>query len=373
MIADRARVAAYTQALRAAVRPGAVVVDIGTGTGMMAVQACQFGASRVYAIESGEVIQVAREVAAANGCADRIEFFEDISTRVTIPVRADVVVSDLRGALPLFEKHIPSIADARARFLGPAGTLIGRRDRIWAAVVDAPKAYGKIVDSWNFDGHGLNFAAARQKVLNQFHNARVTPEQLLTAPKLWTTLDFASVTDPDVRGPLHFTIERNGVGHGILMWFDTELADGAGFSTGPEVPETVYGAAFFAWLEPVRLLAGQNLCVELEAKLLKDDYLWRWTAQIESAEKSGEPPVRFTQSLLHGTVLSPAKLRKSASDFVPKLTREGLDVRRVLELMDTRTSLEGIARRLAAEFPERFEHWHKALSFVGTISQEYSG
>src|ERR1700722_5443460 len=106
MIADRIRIDAFAQALRGTIRPGAVVMDIGTGPGIMAVLACQLGASRVYAIESGEIIQVARTIAAANGCADRIEFIEEVSTKVTIPVRADVIVSDMRGILPLFQHHI---------------------------------------------------------------------------------------------------------------------------------------------------------------------------------------------------------------------------------------------------------------------------
>src|SRR5216684_6176512 len=97
MIADRIRVDAYAKALRKVIRPGAVVVDIGTGPGIMAVLACQLGASRVYAIEPGEIIQVARTIAAANGCADKIEFFEEVSSRVTLPERADVILSDLRG------------------------------------------------------------------------------------------------------------------------------------------------------------------------------------------------------------------------------------------------------------------------------------
>src|ERR1700722_3206701 len=94
MIADRIRIDAFAQALRGAIRPGAVVMDIGTGPGIMAVLACQFGAKRVYAIEPSEVIQVAREIAAANHCANKIEFFEDLSTKVSIPTKADVIVSD---------------------------------------------------------------------------------------------------------------------------------------------------------------------------------------------------------------------------------------------------------------------------------------
>ena len=79
MIADRVRVEAYSRALRAAIRPGSVVLDIGTGPGILAVLACRFGAGRVFAIEANPVIQLAREIAAANRCADKIEFIEDLS------------------------------------------------------------------------------------------------------------------------------------------------------------------------------------------------------------------------------------------------------------------------------------------------------
>jgi protein arginine N-methyltransferase 1 len=76
MIADHGRMDAFVRALGRAVKPGAVVVDIGTGTGIFALLACRFGARRVYAIEPSDAIQVAREIAAANGCADRIEFIQ---------------------------------------------------------------------------------------------------------------------------------------------------------------------------------------------------------------------------------------------------------------------------------------------------------
>ena len=74
MIADNARMDAYVEALRRAVGSDSVVVDIGAGTGVFSLLACQFGARRVYAIEPAVAIQVAREIAAANGYADRIEF-----------------------------------------------------------------------------------------------------------------------------------------------------------------------------------------------------------------------------------------------------------------------------------------------------------
>jgi type I protein arginine methyltransferase len=370
MIADQIRTRAYMAALRTVMRPGAIVMDIGTGPGMMAILACQLGASRVFAIESSEVVEIARETAVENHCAEKIEFYEGFSTEVTLPVRADVIVSDLRGVLPLFEHHIPSIADARRRFLAPGGSLIARMDRIWAAVVEAPLVYGKIIDRWDQNVLGQSLQIARRKVLNEFRKARLTPDQLLTEPRLWATLDYTSIENPDVKGTLQWTAERNGTAHGFLVWFDMDLAEGVRFSTGPESPETVYGAAFFPWLEPVQLVCGQSLCVDLGAKFLEGDYFWRWQTNIEGLGK--QTTVRFDQSRLHGAVISKAKLRRSASDFVPQLSAEGRIRQRVVELIDGRASLEEIAQQLAVEFPERFSHWHKALPYAATISEEFS-
>ena len=87
MIQDRGRMAAYAAALKNRVAPGGVVADIGAGPGVFSLLACQYGARRVYAIEPADVICLAREVAAANGYGDRIQFFQAVSTRVALPSR----------------------------------------------------------------------------------------------------------------------------------------------------------------------------------------------------------------------------------------------------------------------------------------------
>ena len=141
MISDPVRVRAYERALRQTVKPCMVVLELGTGAGIMAILACQLGAKRVYTVEPTAIIQLAREIAAANKCADRIEFIEDFSGRVKTPIQADLIVSDLRGMLPLLQDHIPTIVDARRRFLAPGGILVGRKDRLWAAIANASGQY----------------------------------------------------------------------------------------------------------------------------------------------------------------------------------------------------------------------------------------
>jgi hypothetical protein len=65
-------------------------------------------------------------------------------------------------------------------------------------------------------------------------------------------------------------------------------------------------------------------------------------------------------------------LQKIASNFVPRLSDEGLLDRKILEMMDSRATLEEIARRLAAEYPERFPRWHDAMKSAGALSKKYS-
>jgi protein arginine N-methyltransferase 1 len=242
---------------------------------------------------------------------------------------------------------------------------------VWVAVAEAPEEYGQIVDCWDKNVLEQDLSPARRLAVNDMHKARFTPQQLLTPPLLWAMLDYATVEDPHFCGALNFTVQRPGTGHGIVAWFDTCLADGIGFSNAPGTPEAVYGSLFFPWTEPVPLSEGQNVCVNLETSLVENDYLWRWTTQIESADGSTTPR-RFQQSQLNGAVLSPAKLRRSASDYVPQLSEEGRLDRRALELIDGKNSLEEIARQLAAEFPRRFARWQQALSHAAKLSQERS-
>ena len=372
MVRDRIRVNAYAQALRSVVRRDSVVVDLGTGPGIFAILACQLGARKVYAIEPSHIIQVARDAAADNHCADRIEFIQDLSTRVNLPERADVIVSDLRGVLPLFQRHIPTIMDARRRFLSPGGVVIPARDTLWVSVVEAPQLYDRFVDCWRNTSLQQDLGAARRLATNDPQSIRKEPAELLTDPHLWALLDYATVQNPDVSGSFSASALRAGIGHGLVVWFDTHLRDDCSFSNAPNAPEAIYGSLFFPWSEPVTLSAGQPLRIHLDARLVGNDYLWSWTTQVQSANDSGKIVAQLEQSQFHSLPISLARLHKAGSKYIPRLCDEGRIHLRAFELMDGQKSLEVVARTLAVEFPLRFTRWQEALSYAGALAQEYS-
>ena len=112
MITDNIRTDAYTEALK-----------------------------RKFTFEPSGVIELAREIAAANGFADRIEFISKKSTESSLPERVNTIVSDVRGILPFFDQGLVSVIDARDRFLVPGGRMIPQCDTVWIAGVHAPEVY----------------------------------------------------------------------------------------------------------------------------------------------------------------------------------------------------------------------------------------
>jgi protein arginine N-methyltransferase 1 len=304
MLRDEMRMGAYASVLRRAVKPDSVVMDLGCGPGVFALLACKLGARRVYAVEPESIVGLARQVAAANGFSDRIEFFEKLSTEIALSEPATIIISDLRGVLPLFEQNIPSIIDARERLLAPAGVLIPQRDVLWASVVEAPEQYAEIVGPWG-NQFELDLSAGRRLVTNTWRKSRIKPEQLLTEPVCWTSLDYYEVSSADVRGEISWKPTRKGNAHGVAVWFDSELAEGIQFSNHPAAPETIYGIGFFPFSDPVEVVEGDRITVQLAADLVNDGYVWRWDTEIPGKAS-------FKQSTFFSVPLSTNQLRKSA-------------------------------------------------------------
>lgn len=310
MIADGPRMDAYAAALRQTIKPDSVVMDLGCGPGVFALLACKLGARRVYAVEPENVIGVAREAAAANGYSGKIEFFQDSSTRITLPEPATIIVSDLRGVLPWFQQHIPSIIDARDRLLARGGTLIPRRDILWAAIVGSADRYEEIVGPWEKNKFDLDLSAGTRRVTNTWRKMRIEPQELLVEPVCWTTIDYYEVNSPDIRAEISWRAARNGTAHGVAVWFDSDLVAGIGFSNHPKEPELIYGNGLFPFSAPVEVMEGDGITLRLSAKLVKDDYVWRWDTDFFSRDDEKRPKVSFKQSTFFGVPLSPDKLRE---------------------------------------------------------------
>jgi protein-L-isoaspartate O-methyltransferase len=375
MVDDAVRTNAYAAALRRAVQPGSVVVDIGAGTGILSLLACRFGAARVYAIEPDDAIHVARENAESNGLADRIEWIQDLSTNVGLPEKADVVVSDLRGILPLFGQHIPAIVHARQNFLAESGRLIPERDVLWMALVelrDQESDESSKAAPWDPAQFGLQLEAGRKYIANSTKKVRARPEQLLTTPASCGALDYRTIESSPFSGQVRSTVTRNGCATGVVVWFDTQLLGDIGFSNAPDQPRLIYGSMYFPLSEVVQVSAGDQDTLHLRATPTDTDYIWQWDTDIRSGTGAVIPKAELHQSSFFGAPISTARLRKRADSFVPTLSLQGSIDSRILEGLHQGKPLGDIARGLAAEYPQKFATWEAALAHVGSLAERYS-
>lgn len=369
MIEDEVRLVAYEQALKKAVMPGSVVADIGAGTGIATLLACKLGAARIFAIEPNPAIQIARDIVSANGYQDRVVFFSELSPRVILPEKVDVLVSDLRGALPLMGNHIPTIIDARKRFLKPDGLQIPLRDTMIIAGVSAQNIYDKSARPWCANRYGFDMSAGWKLQAHRWTKGRAKPEQIFLPPKTLATLDYTTIETPDIVKNQSWIVEKNEILHGYQIWFDALLQEGVTYSTGPFTPELIYGTPFLPLSSPIPLKQGDLVQVEISAKLAKDDYSWRWLTNVE---RNGKVVASYDQNTLLGQPLSLEQLKKRSDHYVPKLNEDGKIANLILNMMSSGYRLGDISSAIFEKFPDKFNSWESALSFVGEFVQKYT-
>ena len=159
LLADRVRNQAFHDALKRVIEPGrSLVADIGCGTGFLGLMAAKLGAKRVFLIERGEIVDVARKIARQNGIRN-IEIVPAHSTDVTPPQRVDVVVSETLGNYAFEENIIETLADARTRYLKPGGTMIPEGVTQMMAPIMAERLHDELT-VWDKVGYSLEIGRA---------------------------------------------------------------------------------------------------------------------------------------------------------------------------------------------------------------------
>jgi type I protein arginine methyltransferase len=369
MFSDRVRMDAYSAAIAKYVRPGDAVLDLGCGPGIFALLACKAGARRVYAIDMNSVVDFGRHLAAANGYQEKVQFLCGDSRQIHLPERVNVVISDVRGVLPLYSHSVGTLEDARTRLLAEGGQMLPTRDTLMCAIVEVPEYYREIADAWKSIPQ-LDLSAGLPLVLNGVYRERLKPEQVLSEVQPWHSLDYTTGAKASALGSVKLTASRTGVGNGLGLWFKTELGDGISYCTEPRTGDTVYGHTFLPWLAPVPLCEGDVCEVDLYANLVGDDYVWRWETRAPATDTRAA--IDFRQSSFYGSVFSPSFLKKHAAEFVPVLSEAGLAERWILQAIDGKRSLESIASETARRFPYVFRSAETAFNRVADIAEKFA-
>ena len=184
-----------------------------------------------------------------------------------------------------------------------------------------------------------------------------------------------SIENPDI-GSSNLTQKatRDGSAHGLLLWFDAEIADGIYIHNDPGAAKVaeVYGCAFFPLLEPVSIAKGDTITLSVQADLVEDEYNWRWRTHIQSGDKSRTIKADYQQSTDLDSSLERAVLHESVLNFKPSRGEAGEIDHFILGQMDGGHTIDQIARQTQEKYPVRFKNPEEAHLYVNELSQQYS-
>lgn len=299
MIHGEGRTQAYGEALRRHIGPDSIVMDIGAGTGFFSLLACKFGAKKVIAIEPNEAIQCAKQSAIDNGFASRIDFFQGFLSDYKEDVKVDIIISDLRGALPLHNRHIPIIAEARARFLSPTGVMLPQRDSVKIALSSDEALFSQYESLIRPNAYDIDMSAGYKSAINLPSWIHPKPSTLMSKEVSLYEIDYNSCVNPNFKNKVVLTSSKDAKVYGIVLWFDAEIDAGLTFSNAPKNNHPYYRSMFLPFEKPVSLLRHDRVDIDVRADLVGSEYVWTWKSQFYQA-KFPTAELGFKQSTFFG-------------------------------------------------------------------------
>jgi type II protein arginine methyltransferase len=263
MLNDLERNDAFGVALERVVPKGAHVLDIGSGTGLLAMMVARAGAASVTTCEQNPMLaELARQIIAQHGLADVITVVPkrsmDLVVGVDLPRRADLIVSEIVDCGLIGEGVLPTVDHAREHLLAPGGLLLPESARVYGTVIDsvAVDRLNRVQFAGGFDVGMLNGLATR----GHFPVRLSTwPHRMLSLTTELCSFDFATgdLTDGGVEAGLDVT--ETGKAHGLVVWFDLVLGGGIVLRNSPENLASHWMQAFVPFDEPIEVTAGERV------------------------------------------------------------------------------------------------------------------
>lgn len=266
MMNDHARNQAFDRAIRAAVGPDTHVLEIGTGSGLLALMAARAGARHVTTCEAVDLIaETADEIIAANGYGDRVTVVAkpswDLVVGSDMPDKADVLISEILGTGILDENVIGAFGHARANLLKPGAPVIPRGIGIMSRLVGGPA----LVESFSvgtvqgFDLSPFNRFIPNTAVLREETSGF---ESFSDDEEVFHIALDGAPPEPETRH-LKIAVTRSGIAVGVLQWVRLYLDDTIVCENAPaeQLKPSAWKHVLFTFARPLKVTAGETLAV----------------------------------------------------------------------------------------------------------------
>ncbi|ATL25496.1 50S ribosomal protein L11 methyltransferase [Streptomyces formicae] len=266
MLNDTERNSALVSALESSVPPGSHVLDIGSGTGLLAMAAVRAGAGRVTTCELNPLLaEVARQIIDAHGMSDTITVIGKPSTELVvgkdIDARADVLVSEIVDCGLIGEGLLPSIRHAREHLLAPDGIMLPATARLYGQLVQSESMarLNRVDMASGFDVSLMNSLATPGHFPVRLNT---WPHQMLSGAVPLVAFDLEKgILGPGAR-TLPVAAETDGLAHALVVWFELDLG-ATTLCNGPDSKDSHWMQALVPFELPVPVTAGEKVPLRL--------------------------------------------------------------------------------------------------------------
>ncbi|KAJ4798076.1 Arginine N-methyltransferase family protein [Rhynchospora pubera] len=304
MLSDRVRMDAYFHAVSRNKHHfrGKAVLDVGTGSGILAIWCAQAGARKVYAVEATKMADHARDLAKENGVQDIVQVIEGSMEDVTLPEKVDVIISEWMGYFLLRESMFDSVICARDRWLKPDGVMYPSHARMWLAPIRSGITDQKMEDlncamnDWHSfvdetEAHyGVNMSVLTKAYREEHEKyylktslwCNLDPNQIIGTPAMIKEIDCLQATVDEIRTitaqlMLPINADRSRIS-AYAGWFDVQFKgseqnpakDEVELTTAPDADGgTHWGQQVFLVNPPIRVNEGDKVLVSFQMSRAK--------------------------------------------------------------------------------------------------------
>lgn len=260
MLNDGERTKAFQAALHGQIKPGELVLDIGAGSGLLAMMAVRAGARAAVSCEMLEPIaHVARKIVAENGMAERVSIVPkssfELAVGADLPARADLLVTETIDCGLLGEGILPVVRHAKEHLLARGARQIPASARVKFALLESREIHR---NNFAFETGGLDISLFNRFSTREYFPVRLATwrHELLSAPALAFDFDFLGELPTSRAATIPVHLARGGTVHGVVFWFELELGAGVQLSNAPGNTASHWMQAVQCFEAPISLPAG---------------------------------------------------------------------------------------------------------------------
>jgi len=302
LLAGGRRIERFREAIERTVRPGDVVLDLGTGLGTFALFAARAGAARVWALDAEPVVHAARELARANGFGDVIRWVRGAAPEALPDETFDVILFE-DYPIRLFDERVYRLMRAvLARLRPDGGRLLPGAARLVAAPVAGERLRRLLfpLEGAERGAFGLDWRCTRPYVANTPLATAVEPSEVAAEPVALGRVALHPLPAcGDLGGGGETAASRSAALTGVALWFDLELDDDLLVSNAPDPGDEPWGPLVLPLDPPLPVEAGTALRLEVAYEPLADGAPgWlRWRVCAGGEERRGHEFAAYPAAL----------------------------------------------------------------------------